>query len=478
MKQLGMVLAFMLILMPMMALASDRISEDLNLQKELNLKSFDFEPKHVKIDGPGKPVNFLATIYADNRLMDNKSVSYPTTATFLGPHPLLNPFHRESKVVTFVPPPILGDPKNGTYVGTITLPSGTEEGIWQLDSIKLVDNNGSVRELKGDDLGSLPKQLDVEVGNARWLLLLFGFPVIFFGILGIMYFWKSQKSQPKSLYRIWTGYDGATSSSKFQFALWTLVVLYAYIVIVVDAYFNHSNVQLGISIPQNLILVMGLSATTMLAAKGITSNYADTEKVDKSDTGKGGLFLDDSGYPDLAKIQLMSWTFIGVGIFLLKTLSGIIGSTESLTAVPDIDGTLVALMGIGQGAYIGKKIITKDGSNTQGQNQGNTNAQGLNQITPNKGRLVDQITVTGPILGKDADKYSITIDGKKLQFKKDQGKDMVKWEDGKVTFKLDDIESISDRMRSEVLPEKGIVKIGIAEGDKPIVQDLPFEIVT
>jgi hypothetical protein len=35
MKQLGMVLAFMLILMPMMALASDRISEDLNLQKEL-----------------------------------------------------------------------------------------------------------------------------------------------------------------------------------------------------------------------------------------------------------------------------------------------------------------------------------------------------------------------------------------------------------------------------------------------------------
>ena len=105
---------------------------------------------------------------------------------------------------------------------------------------------------------------------------------------------------------------------------------------------------------------MGLSATTMLAAKGITSNYTDTEEVDKSDTGKGGLFLDDSGYPDLAKIQLMSWTFIGVGIFLLKTLSGIIGSTEALTAVPDIDGTLVALMGIGEGAYIGKKIITKD----------------------------------------------------------------------------------------------------------------------
>jgi hypothetical protein len=85
MKQLGMVLAFMLILMPMMALASDRISEDLNLQKELNLKSFDFEPKHVKIDGSGQTVNFLATIYANNGLMDNKSAGFATQATFLGP---------------------------------------------------------------------------------------------------------------------------------------------------------------------------------------------------------------------------------------------------------------------------------------------------------------------------------------------------------------------------------------------------------
>jgi len=300
------------------------------------------------------------------------------------------------------------------------------------------------------------------------LLILFIFVVILHKTLD----WKT----PEFISKIWTGYDGATSSSKFQFFLWTLVVLYAYIVIVVDAYYNHSNVQLGISIPQNLILVMGLSATTMLAAKGITSNYADTEKVDKSDTVKGGLFLDDSGYPDLAKIQLMSWTFIGIGIFLLKTLNGIIGSTEALTAVPDIDGTLVALMGIGEGAYIGKKIITKDDTSAQGPNQSNTGAPTLNQITPNKGKLADQITVTGPNFGEDAGNY-ITINSKKVQFKKDAaGKDMVKWEDGKVTFKLGDIESISGGVLNDALHEGGTVKIGIAAGDKSIVKDLPFEI--
>jgi hypothetical protein len=212
---------------------------------------------------------------------------------------------------------------------------------------------------------------------------------------------------------------------------------------------------------------MGLSATTMLAAKGITSNYVDTEKVDKSSTGKGGLFLDDDGYPDLAKIQLMSWTFIGIAIFLLKTLNGIIGSTEALTAVPDIDGTLMVLMGIGQGAYIGKKIITKD----------ETNPLELDQITQ-KGKLVDQITVTGKNFGEVPEECSVTINGKKVQFKKDPatGKDMVKWEKGKVAFKLGDIESISDAILSNVLPEKGTVQIGIIADKKSSVRDLPFEI--
>ena len=54
---------------------------------------------------------------------------------------------------------------------------------------------------------------------------------------------------------------------------------------------------------------------------------------------------------------------------------------------------------------------------------------------------------------------------------------MVKWEEGKVTFKLDDIESISDAMRSNVLPEKGIVQIGIIAGNKSqAFKDLTFEI--
>ena len=460
MKQFCLILAFMLILMPITAFASDRISEDLILQKKLNLKSFDFEPKQVKLDGSAKTVAFLATIYAEKGLLDNKNfTNFSTSATFLGPHSFWAPFHRDRMNVTFQPSPILGDGKNGSYKGTMTLESGTGEGFWQLDSIKLADGNGSVRELAGDDLGDLPTELEIEVGFKRWILFLLLIPLLFIGLLGAIYRWGSQK---KPISAIWIGYDGATSTSKLQFFLWTMVVLYAYIIIVIDAYYNHNIVSIGLTIPQNLILAMGLSATTMLAAKGISSDYADTEKIDKSDTSKGGLFFDDDGYPDLAKIQLMAWTFVGIGIFLLKTLNDVVGSTGSMAQLPDIDGTLLALMGIGQGSYIGKKIITKD----------DQSAPSLDSISKSKGTLDEEITVAGTNFGDKSSTRFITIGGKKVKFT--QGPN---WEDGKVTFRLNNIDK-SDEESRKVLPENGKILIGVVVGSKASVQDLPFEITS
>jgi len=455
----SMFLAFMLILMPMTALASDRISEDLILQKDLNLKSFDFEPKHVKIDGSGETVTFLATIYADKGLMGKELTDFATTATFLGPHSFWDPFHRERINVTFLPPPVLGDTKNGTYKKALLLNSSTGEGFWQLDSIKLVDSNGSVRELVGDDLGTLPRELEVEVGSKRWILFLLLIPLLFIGLLCVIYRWGSQE-MPISM--IWKGYDGATSTSKLQFLLWTVAVLYAYIIIVIDAYYNHNIVSIGLSVPQNLILAMGLSATTMLAAKGISTNYADTNTIDKSDTTKGGLFFDDDGYPDLAKIQLMAWTFVGIGIFLLKTLNDVVGSTGISAQLPDIDSTLLALMGIGQGSYVGKKIITKD----------DQSAPSLDSISKSEGKLDDEITVTGTNFGDEPSKCFITIGGKKVKFTT-----APIWKKGEVSFRLKNIDT-SDEESKKALPDKGKILIGVIVGSKASVQDKPFEITS
>ncbi len=455
----SMLLAFMLILMPMTALASDRISEDLILQKELNLKSFDFEPKQVKIDGSAKTVTFLATIYAEKGLMGKELTEFATSATFLGPHSFWDPFHRDRISVTFLPPPILGDAKNGSYKRDKTFDSGTGEGFWQLDSIKLVDGNGSIRVLSGQELDSFPRELEVEVGPGRWFIFLLAIPFLFIVLLCIIYHWGHREKKP--IPTIWKGYDGATSTSKLQFLLWTVAALYAYIVIVVDAYYNHNIVSIGLNIPQNLILAMGLSATTMLAAKGISSKYVDKEQIDKTDTSKGGLFFDDDGYPDLAKIQLMAWTFVGIGIFLLKTLNDVVGSTGASAQLPDIDGTLLALMGIGQGSYVGKKILTKD----------DQSAPRLDFISKSTGKLDDDIMITGTNFGDDPSTCFITIGGKRVRFSKEP-----MWKKGNVTFKLGNIDT-SDKDSSKVLPKKGKIQIGIIAGSKASVQDLPFEII-
>ena len=469
MKQLGFILALLFILMPMASLAQDRISENLNLKNELYLKSFDFDPKQIDTRDSEQTVNFLATIYAKNGLMNNSSTGFATQATFLGPYSLSKWFSKPEESVIFLKPPILGDQINGTYKATANFPKGTAEGVWRLDSIKLVDSKGQVRELKGDDLESLPQELHVDVGTERWSWILLGIPLIFaailitiFGIWGRYVFPKDdniEESESEKISRIYKGQDGVTSSSKFQLLLWVCVVLYAYIIVISDAYLNHRMGSLGLTIPDNLLLALGLSTTTMLAAKGITSKYVKEGEIDKSASSepKGGLFYDDDGYPDLSQIQLISWTVIGVGIFLLKTLSDVIGSTGAVTGLPDIDSTLLMLMGIGQGAYIGKKIITKDAPPE------------ITGLSPEEGSITDKITITGKNLGeKPAD---ITIGDTVVKLKKESS---LKWENGKVEFKLDDID-FPENQRAEFDKEK-TKQIGIKVGNMSSNKK-PFKIV-
>jgi len=96
---------------------------------------------------------------------------------------------RKRMNVIFQSPPILGDTKNGSYKGTMILKSETGEGFWQLDSIKLADGNSSVRELAGDDLGTIPKEMGVVVGTKRWILFLLIIPFLFIGLLRVAYRW-------------------------------------------------------------------------------------------------------------------------------------------------------------------------------------------------------------------------------------------------------------------------------------------------
>ena len=165
---------------------------------------------------------------------------------------------------------------------------------------------------------------------------------------------------PVDLFR---GFDGFASTSKLQWFLWLVVILFAYAALWVLRAEQGDYSALS-TVPVNLLTVLGFSTGTAAAAKGITSGFVQTGKMTKpgglpGEPGKntGGIFQDDGGAPELAKIQMIGFTIIAIGIFLFTVIHQI--AVGNVTAgLPNIDSSLMVLMGISSGGYLGKKLVT------------------------------------------------------------------------------------------------------------------------
>jgi hypothetical protein len=166
--------------------------------------------------------------------------------------------------------------------------------------------------------------------------------------------------RPKDLLN---GFDGFGSTSKLQWFLWIMVILFGYAAIWVLRAEQGSYSALS-DIPVNLLTVLGFSTGTAAAAKGITAGYVQTGKIAKTGVPAnptaattGGIFQDDSGGPELAKIQMIGFTIIAIGIFLATVIHQIVAG-DIKDSLPNIDSSLLVLMGISQGGYLGKKLVT------------------------------------------------------------------------------------------------------------------------
>jgi hypothetical protein len=221
------------------------------------------------------------------------------------------------------------------------------------------------------------------------------------GLAGLGTFWLilliATKKHPGALV---TGEDGRPSTSKFQLLVWTAAVVFAFLAIY-QIQFSSGYHGVVPSIPANLLIAMGISVASAVSAKSIavkSQAKADAAKAKAADdaaakvkaaavvaataglpapaalpnipaqlVSQSGIFADDSGAPDLGKVQVILWTVIAVGVFLSKVFAIIhcpgcpyidpqTGTATYALGLPDIDQTLMILMGLGHGAYIGKKI--------------------------------------------------------------------------------------------------------------------------
>ena len=165
-----------------------------------------------------------------------------------------------------------------------------------------------------------------------------------------------------SISSLYEGTDGRPSTSKFQFFAWTAVVVFAYAAIYSLKISAHHFDAIN-EIPKNVLIAMGMSVISAAAAKSITVSYISTGRITKSVASSGSasfsaIFQDDSGFPDLSKVQMIAWTFIAIATYLIAVGSKIHQSDYS--SLPDIDSALMVLMGLGHGAYLGKKLVTQN----------------------------------------------------------------------------------------------------------------------
>ncbi len=274
------------------------------------------------------------------------------------------------------------------------------------------------------------------------------------GVLLVLWLVYAVLAHTWNPWKLIEGADGAPSTSKLQWFLWTITALFSYTVVYA------ARISLGViapitDIPSSLLIAMGFSVTTMAAAKGITASYVTSGRLVKAPAkqppkGPGAIFTDDDGDPDLSKVQMMAWTFIGIGVYVIRVGQQV--SSPDVPELPDIDAALMVLMGLGQGAYLGKKLTT-------------TTTARLTGLTPAGGPAGANVMLSGLSFGDAQNGSFITIDGAP-----DHTGPAKAWRDTQIEFKF----PATRPDGSSWTPGQHL--IGLIVGGKESANQLPFTV--
>lgn len=165
---------------------------------------------------------------------------------------------------------------------------------------------------------------------------------------------------------LFVGQDNRYSNSKFQMATWIFISIFSYVTLFFQRYFAGTDILSFasiINIPENLGILMGISAGSFVGAKAITASQVTSGTITKPAANKPSLtdlITDDNKCIDLGDLQMFSWTLIGALIYLLNFYRMWLYLDPSIeVSLPTVDSSILALTGVSQAAYIGKKLVTR-----------------------------------------------------------------------------------------------------------------------
>jgi hypothetical protein len=151
--------------------------------------------------------------------------------------------------------------------------------------------------------------------------------------------------------------SGYPSLAKFQLISWTLLIAFSYFGIYLARIID------GVAFPPpdfpaELIALMGISIVSTAINKKLSDDKYETSNAEFISSGKGyKTMVEENGRLELTRLQMFLWTIISLIIYIFLLASALINEMDNVAALglPNVDPTLVVLMGLSQTGYLGYK---------------------------------------------------------------------------------------------------------------------------
>jgi hypothetical protein len=227
--------------------------------------------------------------------------------------------------------------------------------------------------------------------------------------------------------------SGFPSLARFQFLLWTFILMFA----VLSLYFTRLFIGILVlpsDIPANLLILTGISVAVPFVSNPISSmKYGDRAPTQgtlkENDRRRLATMFMENDKPTVSRFQMFAWTIISIVIYLsffvLKMFSA--GFIVDTNMVPDIPQIFVYLMGLSQAAYVGNKATIPQ-------------SLSVSKVTPNEASSNEDIIILGTNFGNETEKGKVLFEdgnkdaiGKQV-FVKPEG--IIEWSDSRIHIKV------------------------------------------
>ena len=246
------------------------------------------------------------------------------------------------------------------------------------------------------------------------------------------------------LLRVLLDKNGHASLSTFQLLMWTLLISFLYVTLWF-LQLRDGSTQAPPAIPEGLMALMGISVGVPIVSKGI-SEYKKFKSRSDGEIYKEPHYasmLEEDGQPSLLRFQMFLWTLAAVVIYFWLFINTVYtAGPETLSiGLPDIDPTLLFLMGLSQTGYLGSAAyagtLVKTGiaeikttvTPPAPQSPPATQFLAIRETIPRSARSKELITLLGSGFGNNPD--SLTIGPEKVSHE-----NIRRWEEDRIEFTI------------------------------------------